>query len=197
MKKPIVNTTSGRLVNAIRSVKGRVMLLAIIPTMAVIFLGAQISLEKSNELRNANTMIEEFAIAPIVAKMVHALQAERTYASGYASLERSKFIEPLKQSQLRSENERDALLAGLSALQLQGNSVAGDSHVVEALASLDNMVFIREQVRQSTISQKEIISNYTQIIHGLIALQELVASEAKTVELTPKSLHFCSSCSGS
>ncbi|MCF6327314.1 MAG: methyl-accepting chemotaxis protein [Devosiaceae bacterium] len=190
MKKPIVNTASGRLLNAIRSVKGRVMLLAIVPTVAVIFLGAQISLEKLNEVRNANTMIEEFAIAPIVAKMVHALQAERTYASGFASLERSKFIEPLKQSQLRSQNELSTLLAGLSALQNQGNSVAGDSHVVEALASLDNMAFIREQVRQSTISQEEIISNYTQIIHGLIELQELVASEAKTVELTQKAFTF-------
>ena len=190
MQKPNIDTASGRFMNAVRSVKGRIILLALIPTIAVVFLGTQLSLERLGEVRNANNIIKEFSIAPIVAKLVHALQAERTYASGYAGLDRSSFIEPLEQSQLRSKKELDALLADLASLQEQGNSLAGDTHVQEALASLQNLDSIREQVRRSSISQKEIIANYTQTIHQLIELQELVASEAKTAELTRKAFAF-------
>jgi len=190
MQKPNDNTTAERILNSIRSVKGRVILLAIVPTLAVIFLGAQLSIERFNEVKNANTMIEDFAIAPLVTRLVHALQEERSNASGYASLQRSNFVTPLRQAQLRTDNEQSTLIARLADMQSQGNSLAGDSHVREALASLEIITSIREQIGQSSIPQKEIISNYTQTIHQLIQLQELVANEAKTVELTQKAFTF-------
>jgi len=192
MQKNNINSTNEGFLIAALSIKGRVILLALLPTLALVFLGTFLSIERYSQVKDANTTIEEFSLAPILARLVHSLQAERTYSAGFASNQTELFSSLLDASIIATDNTIAYMSSELDKLAKQGNNLAGDEHVLEALASIDQIEAIRLQVEKTELSQDEVISSYTTAISPLIELLELVAKEAKTVDLTQKSFTYIS-----
>ncbi len=191
MSKKSESSIVERLFVGVRSVKGRIMLIGLVPTLAALFLGTQISLERLGEVRDANSVIEAFAIAPIVSEVAHSLQEERGYSAGFLGRSRDAFAQYL----LDARSQTNQAIAVLRA-QLTNSGANGDTALEEAtkkvLTALDQIGDMREQVDSSLTSVSEMAAVYTGAINALIDVQELVARRAKTVELTNKALSYIS-----
>jgi len=180
----------GRLLNALRSVKGRVLLVGIVPTLAVVYLGTEISLEKLNSVQNANSMIVAFSVVPFVTDVVHSLQEERGYSAGYLGASRADFIEQLQSARPRTDVAVSALLAKISKMSAAGDAIAFDEQMQSSIASLQKISLMRQRVDSSSVTAKEMAALYTSIIFSLMESQETVARQAQTVQLAQKAFSY-------
>lgn len=174
-----------------RSVKGRIMLVGLVPTLAVLYLGAQISLEKLGEVGDANAVIEAFAIAPVVSKVVHGLQEERGNSAGFLGRSRELFVQPLADARSQTDEAMAALRTQIDSSGTGGNAELAEQ-VEKAAASLDQIGDMRDRVDNLAAGVSEMAGAYTGAINTLIKVQDLVARNARTVELSHMAFAYMS-----
>lgn len=190
MSKQNSNLVIKRIMTFVHSVKGRVMVLAIVPTLAVIYLGAQLSLEKLSEANDANLVISAFAAAPYVANVVHSLQKERDYSVGYLGDSRAVFAGKLRETRPKTDLAISALVEQLSKMREQDIAIAHNEYALSSLDNLGQIDLMREKIDGSSVNVGEAVALYTGTIEHLIKLQGTIAHSAKTVELTQKAFSY-------
>ncbi len=190
MNKNKNGSLAQRIFNSLRSVKGRVLLVGIVPIMAVIYLGAEISLEKFNTLQNGNSMIEAFSVVPVVTDVVHRLQNERGYSAGYLGASRADFTQQLQSARSRTDVAISTLLAKINKMRTAGDAIASDEQMQSAISNLQKIALMRQRVDNSSVKTPEMASFYTAIIFSLMESQETVAHQAQTVQLAQKAFAY-------
>ncbi len=190
MNKKNTGSIMERFKNVLWSVKGRVLLVGIVPILAVIYLGAEISLERFTSVQNANAMIKEFSVVPIVTKVVHSLQVERGYSAGYLGASRADFVQKLQSARPRTDAAIKALFDQVTKMRADGSAIASDEQMQSAITSLQNISIMRQRVDDSSVSSREMAALYTSIIFTLMETQEIIAHQAQTVALAQRAFAY-------
>lgn len=190
MEKQVNGSMKERLLSSLFSVKGRVTLLCVVPTLAVIYLGAEIALEKYTEAHHANEVIEAVAFAPVVSEAVHALQAERGRSAGYLGKGRAAFVDPLNASRPETDHAINVLNEKIAEMRTHGQSLDFNGHLVSAQTHLQGLNGIRQRVNGRTITAPEMAVEYTETIHQLIEVMEVAAERADTIEMMQRALSY-------
>lgn len=172
------------------SVKGRVTWLAVVPTLAVLFLGAGIGLEKYGKAQRANEVIAAMSFAPVVSDVVHTLQAERGRSAGFLGKSSASFVKPLNEARPLTDTAITNMRTAVSTMEATGNSTGFKGHLEASFTHLDELAVTRKSVSQRSIQGSEMAAYYTETIAELIEVMELVAERAETVELMQRSLSY-------
>ncbi|VAW23795.1 hypothetical protein MNBD_ALPHA12-2281 [hydrothermal vent metagenome] len=190
MNKKHAGSMVERFKKMLWSVKGRVLLVGVVPIIAVIYLGVEISLEKFNNVQNANAMINEFSIVPIVTKAVHALQEERGYSAGYLGAARADFIQQLQAARPRTDAALNVLFSKVEKMGAEGSIIALNEQMQSAIASLKTISGMRQRIDNSSVSTKDMASFYTSTIFSLMEAQEVIANQAQTADLAQRAFAY-------
>ena len=180
------------LKSTLLSVKGRILLLAFVPTLAVFYLGAQLAAGKFEEVKNANDVISAFSITPVISDVMHSLQEERGRSAGYLGKNSAAFADLLRAIKPQSDNAIATLNARVKQANENGKGTNFDGHLTNAIAKLNQLNSIREKVSSRSVSTAEMASIYTGAINELIGVLEVAAGKAKTVSLMEQALAYVS-----
>ncbi len=190
MNKKNAGSIMERFINVLWSVKGRVLLVGIVPILAIIYLVAEISLEKFDSVQNANAMIKEFSIVPVVTEVVHSLQEERGSSAGYLGASRADFVQQLQSARPRTDAAMNVLFAQIEKMRADGSTIASDEQMQNAITSLKNLSLMRQRIDNASVSSRDMASLYTTIIFNLMESQEMIAHQAQTVELAQRAFAY-------
>ncbi len=185
-----VHYTKGKFIDAIFSVKGRVMLLCIVPILAVIFLAAKVSLQNLDIVKDSTEVIEAVEIAPLIADLIHTLQNERGRSAGYLGRSQAAFADSLRSSRPQTDSAISALRAKISSAQAEGKYNDFNGSLPTAMNRLEQLGTMRERVNSRSISSSEMAAFYTSTINEFIKVVDEALSYAKTVELMRRSVSY-------
>jgi methyl-accepting chemotaxis protein len=183
-------TFSAKLKSTILSIKGRVLILALVPTLAVLYLGSQLALEQYEEVKHANKVTEAFSITPSISKVMHSLQEERGRSAGFLGNNSSSFTNLLKDIKPQTDNAILALNNDIKNAEEQQKHLDYDGHLQNAISKLSQLNAMRARVNNHSVSTPEMASFYTASINELIEVLEAAAGKAKTVELMRRALAY-------
>lgn len=186
-----INLTLGeRLQRTVLSVKGRVVLLCVVPMLAVIYFGASIALEKYQLAHETTAVVEAVTFAPVVSKLVHALQAERGYSAGLLGRNGSTFAEQLNRARPSTDSQVNAVRTTIKTMQEHGQSTDYNGYLQKALAHIDQLPSIRQQVSARTLPVSEMANFYSSTIHELMEVADSASQRAHTVEMMRQSMAY-------
>ncbi len=184
-----ISTRKGFL-DILLSVKGRVMLLCVIPILAVLYLGTQAALKELNYVRDANKVIEAISIAPLVSAVVHGLQNERGRSAGYLGKSQTAFADSLRNSRPQTDSAISTLKTEIDNLKTQGKVLVFSSMLNSTVSRLDQLNSMRERVNSRTATTPEMANLYTSIINDFIKVIKEAAGETTTPELMQLSIAY-------
>ncbi len=174
------------------SVKGRVMLLCIVPILAVLYLGTQAALQNLAKANKANEVIESVAIAPVVSLVIHELQNERGRSAGYLGRAQAAFADSLRSSRPATDNAIATLKSEIAKMQSEGKNTDFGGYLPSAMAKLEQLSAMRERVNSRTTSVADMADYYTSTINQFIDVIDVAAGHAKTAELIKRSIAYLS-----
>jgi len=174
---------SDKIKSTLFSVKGRILLLALLPMIAVLYLGAQLSFNKFDEVKKANEVMEYFAITPIVASVVHSLQEERGRSAGFLGKDSAAFADLLRSIKPQTDSAIAALNSTNENARQTGQTLNYDGHLKSSLTKLTQINSMRDRVNSRSVSTADMASLYTDTINELIEVLEVAATYAKSPAL--------------
>lgn len=190
MEKQSHNSFGGWLTGALFSVKGRVTLLCVVPTLAVIYLGGDIALKKFFEARQASDVIEAVAFAPVVSEVVHALQEERGRSAGFLGKTSAAFVDPLNEARPETSRTIEVLQKTISEMRAHGQSLDFSGHLISAQEHLAELNTMRQSVNARTAPVPTMATFYTETIHEFLEVMEEAAERAETVAMMQRALSY-------
>lgn len=186
-----VNISLGeRLQRTLLSVKGRVVLLCVVPMIAVVYFGASIALEKSRLAHETNAVVEAVTFAPVVSNLVHSLQAERGYSAGFLGQSSASFAEFLDRARPITDAETARVRTTMKSMEKHGQSTDFGGHLQTALTRLDQLASMRQQVSARALSSSDMATYYSSLIRELMEVADSASKRAHTVEMMRQSLAY-------
>jgi len=190
--KPENNSFGNKLKATILSVKGRILLLALLPTLAVFYLGAQLAFEQMKEVEHANEVISAFAITPNVASVIHSLQEERGRSAGFLGRDSASFIDLLRSITPQTDSAITALLRDVEQAKTKGVTLYYDGYLKSSLSKFSQINAMRSRVNNKSVQTPEMASLYTGAINELIKVLEVASRKAKTIILMEQAQAYMS-----
>lgn len=172
------NATSHSFKDIVFSVKGRVILLCLIPSLALIIIAANYAYEHLSHAQKAGAQVLLISFSPKVSAVAHALQEERGRSAGFLGKSSDAFADSLAKARQNTDAARIELANARATLTAAGQDGAfatllGMTDV--ELAELDN---IRKQVSNKTLSTPEMARYFTQVIEELIDVMQINVDQA-------------------
>ncbi len=184
------STSKGRFIDLLLSVKGRVMLLCIVPVLALLYLGTQSALQNLKQVNDSNKVIRAVSLTPLISDVVHGLQNERGRSAGYLGRAQAAFADSLRAARPQTDNAISALKAELTKLASEKEKLDFSAMLDSAMARLDQLNAMRERVNARSVDASEMASLYTSIINDFIAVMREAAGHATTSELMQRSIAY-------
>lgn len=190
MKKSDSMSMMDKFLSAFLSVKGRIIILCVVPILAVIYFGAEIAYERYAEAKHLETVTEVIQFAPIAAKAVHALQAERGRSAGFMGRESASFGEKLNSSRPEVDRAISEMEAKISDMEKHGHSTEFGGYLALARDQIRQLPAIRQSVNARQISTSDMAKYFTVLIAELIEIIEISAEDAGTIPMMERALSY-------
>ena len=152
------------------SLKYRLLLLAFVPLVCLIFFAGRTTLESTSRAREMEDVEDLARLAAAIGALVHELQKERGMSAGFIGSKGANFGNEL--SQQRSES--DARNVGFNGKMAEFNAGRFDQrlqkNLVEAARLLTELPATRQSVSAMRINGSEAIAYYSKTIGSLLAV---------------------------
>lgn len=144
-------------------IRGRLVLLALLPIAALVYFAVTDVLTKHHIYRDASELNRAVIITALTSALVHQVQRERGLTAGFIGSRGERFSEELKQQHLATDRQ-------LEKLREQTIIIGGDTYtrglrgkLRQALKSLDDRAKWRGQAESLQLSIDEVLERYTDI----------------------------------
>lgn len=167
-----------RIRDKITSVKGRVILLCLIPSLALAYVAGSSAYEHYSHAQKAERQVLRISFSPKVSAMAHALQEERGVSAGVLGNNGDAFINSMATARTNTDAAWATLIEARQSLMERDQDASFGQLLNLAETHMVNLGGMRQKVSDKTIDASEIADFYTMIIEELIHVMQTNVSQA-------------------
>ncbi len=168
----------------------KIALMILIPSLAVLFLAANILLKDYEISNKTATSLTLATLSTKISALVHELQKERGMTAAFISSQGQKFSEKLPQKRIETADEQVTLETYLSGMDRSGLNDRFNSKLKSAMDKLNELGSQRKQVDQMQLTLKEGVAYYTRLNTLLLDVIADIAQFTVTPELTMQAVAY-------
>ena len=148
------------------SVSKRVLLVAVLPLAALLFISLQSTLEGLHRYNEKKFMLQISSVVNELAAVTHSMQVERGTSAGFTGSSATE----LPQNVIKARQSTDDEIAKLKELTKNINGVGHEEilfHLEQLIARFDTIPGFRKVVEEKTRSVGDVLGFYSSIISDL------------------------------
>lgn len=170
------------------SIKTKILLLFLIPTIALVYQVSVRSFEKYSVLQEDKVTEKYIELSVALASLVHESQKERGVTAGFLGSHGKKFADKLSTQRAATDAKAKALSAEVAHIQNMGLKVASDfkTDLAASMKQLSKLQTIRSQITTLSISKSKAIGFYTHMNNMMIETISAVIKESSNRNLVAR-----------
>ena len=167
------------------SIKTKILLLFLIPTIALVYQVSVRSFEKYSVLQEDKVTEKYIELSVALASLVHESQKERGVTAGFLGSHGKKFADKLLTQRAATDAKAKALSVEVEHIQNMGLKVATtfQSNLAASMKQLSKLQTIRSQITALSISKMKAIGFYTRMNNMMIKTISSVIEESSNRNL--------------
>ena len=167
------------------SIKTKILLLFLIPTIALFYQVSVRSFEKYSVLQEDKVTEKYIEISIALASLVHESQKERGVTAGFLGSHGKKFADKLSTQRAATDAKAKALSLEVAHIKKMGLKVASDfkTDLAASMKQLSKLQTIRSQITTLSISKQKAIGFYTHMNNMMIETISAVIKESSNRNL--------------
>ena len=143
------------------SIRAKLFLIFIIPTIALVFFIAQAVIDKASVLDESKVLKTGLELSVKISSLVHEIQKERGATAGFLGSKGMKFGDILSNQKKSTDEKRAQMKTTMQNIDLDALPKEYLSHINNALNVYKNINDIRAKVLAQSIAKKDAIKYYT------------------------------------
>ena len=143
------------------SIRAKLFLIFIIPTIALVFFIAQAVIDKASVLAESKVLKTGLELSVKISSLVHEIQKERGATAGFLGSKGMKFGDILSNQKKSTDEKRAQMKTTMQNIDLDALPKEYLSHINNALNVYKNINDIRAKVLAQSIAKKDAIKYYT------------------------------------
>ena len=165
------------------SMKVKLFLIFIIPTLALLYQVTGSVIEKSGVVSDTTNLESSLQIATRVSSLVHELQKERGATAGFLASKGKKFSTVLSRQREETTQKRKELKSFMDSQELDNLPKVFINDLDKALSRLDELNGIRNRVDSFSIQKSDAIAFYTKTDAMLLDSIATLAKDANNPQI--------------
>jgi len=160
------------------SIRAKLFLIFIIPTLALIYQITTSVVSKNSLLHEVDILQDSLVLSVKVSTLVHEIQKERGATAGFIGSKGNKFVDTLTLQKSSTNSKYSELMNEFQAFNVEKLPPKLVAQLQLALQQYEQIQNIRARVQSLSISQQDAIKYYTSINSSLLNAIARLANEA-------------------